>query len=59
LDGGLVALTIGADSAGAVDRQPMMGWSVIEVADSDAAARLVLDHPVISRGAIPQISEPV
>jgi len=54
------AITIGADIArDAVDRQPMMGWSVIEATDSDAAIRLMQDHPFISRGGTLQISEPV
>ena len=47
---------------GARDRvagQPFMGWSVIEAADSDAAVRLMQDHPFISRGGVMQISEPV
>jgi hypothetical protein len=54
------AMTIGAERVGdAVDQQPLMGWSVIEAVDSDAAVRLVRDHPFISRGGILQISEPV
>jgi len=36
-----------------------MGWSVIEAADRDAAARLLQDHPFISRGAVLRIIEPV
>lgn len=51
------ATTIDADGArGAVAGQPLMGWSVIEAADT---VRLVRDHPFISRGGILQISEPV
>jgi hypothetical protein len=38
---------------------PFMGWSVIEAEDSDAAIRLMEDHPFISRGGIVQLSEPV
>jgi hypothetical protein len=54
------ATTIGADTArNAVDRQPLMGWSVIEATDRHAAIRLVRDHPFISRGGMLQISEPV
>ena len=54
------AMTIGADGAqDAFAGQPLMGWSVIEAADSDAAVGLVQDHPFISRGGILQISEPV
>jgi hypothetical protein len=54
------AVTIGADSGGnAADRPPLMGWSVIEAADRDAAFRLMRDHPFISRGGILQINEPV
>jgi hypothetical protein len=54
------AMTIGP--AGVRDKiagQPLMGWSVLEAADSDAAVRLLQAHPFISRGAILQISEPV
>jgi len=36
-----------------------MGWSVLEAADSDAAVRLVRDHPFISRGGVVQICEPI
>jgi hypothetical protein len=54
------AITIGAGGArNAVAGEPLMGWSVIEAADSDAAVRLVHDHPFISRGGILQISEPM
>jgi hypothetical protein len=54
------ATTIGGDGArNAIAGQPLMGWSVIEAADSDAAIRLVQSHPFISRGGILQISEPV
>jgi hypothetical protein len=54
------AVTIGADGAlDAVDLQPLMGWSVIEAANRDAAVRLMRDHPFISRGGILQICEPV
>jgi hypothetical protein len=54
------AMTIGADAApDAADRQPMMGWSVIEAADRNAAIRLMREHPFISRGGMLQISEPV
>ena len=38
---------------------PFMGWSVIEAEDSNAAVRLMEDHPFISRGGILQLSEPV
>jgi len=38
---------------------PFMGWSVIEAEDSNAAVRLMQDHPFISRGGILQLSEPV
>jgi hypothetical protein len=54
------ALTV--TSEGAVDRTvpgPFMGWSIIEAADVDAAARLLHDHPFISRGGVLRISEPV
>ena len=54
------AMTIGADGVpDAIAGQPLMGWSVIEATDSDAAVRLVQGHPFISRGGILQISEPV
>jgi hypothetical protein len=36
-----------------------MGWSVIEAEDTNAAIRLMEDHPFISRGGILQLSEPV
>jgi hypothetical protein len=39
--------------------EPLMGWSVIEAADSEAAVRLVHDHPFISRGGVLEINEPV
>ena len=54
------AVTVTAHGAG--DRTvpgPFMGWSVIEAADSDAAARLLTDHPFISRGGVLRILEPV
>jgi hypothetical protein len=38
---------------------PFMGWSVIEAADGEAAARLLTDHPFISRGGVLRIIEPV
>jgi len=38
---------------------PFMGWSVIEAEHSNAAIRLMEDHPFISRGGILQLSEPV
>jgi hypothetical protein len=47
---------------GARDRTvpgPFMGWSVIGAPDSEAAARLLQDHPCISRGGVVRISEPV
>ena len=34
------------------------GWSVIEAADLNAAAKLVADHPFIGRGGVLQINEP-
>jgi hypothetical protein len=37
---------------------PINGWSVIEAADADEAARMLGDHPFISRGGVLQISEP-
>lgn len=37
---------------------PFNGWSVIEAADLDAAARLLKDHPFIGRGGALQINEP-
>ena len=47
---------------GARDRTvpaPFMGWSVIEAADSEAAAWVLQDHPFIGRGGVLRISEPV
>jgi hypothetical protein len=38
---------------------PFMGWSVIEAEDCEAAVRLVVDHPFLSRGGIVQLSEPI
>jgi len=38
--------------------EPFNGWSVIEAADLNAAAKLLADHPFIGRGGILQISEP-
>jgi len=37
---------------------PFNGWSVIEAANLDAAAKLVADHPFIGRGGLLQVSEP-
>ena len=37
---------------------PFNGWSVIEAADLNAAAKLLADHPFIGRGGVLQISEP-
>ena len=37
---------------------PFNGWSVIEAADLDAAAKLLADHPFIGRGGVLQINEP-
>jgi hypothetical protein len=54
------AVTVTRD--GARDRtasEPLMGWSVIEAADRDAAARLLQDHPFISRCGVLRIIEPV
>ena len=54
------AVTVTCDGPG--DRAvpgPFTGWSVIEAADSDAAARLLRDHPFISRGGVLRIIEPV
>ena len=34
------------------------GWSVIEAADLNGAAKLVADHPFIGRGGVLQLSEP-
>jgi hypothetical protein len=38
---------------------PFMGWSVIEAEDGKAAARLLEDHPILIRGGIVQLSEPI
>jgi hypothetical protein len=54
------AVTItGEGACGRSVPEPFMGWSVIEAADRDAAARLLRDHPFISRGAVLRIIEPV
>ncbi len=48
--------------AGLIDgapTDPMTGWSVIDAENADAAAKLVKDHPFISRGGLLQISEPI
>jgi hypothetical protein len=37
---------------------PFNGWSVVEAADMNAAAKLVADHPFIGRGGVLQINEP-
>jgi hypothetical protein len=53
-------LTIGAD--GVLDRspgEPLLGWSVLDAADRDAALHLVQHHPFLSLGATLQISDPV
>ena len=38
--------------------EPFNGWSVIEAANLNAAAKLLADHPFIGRGGILQINEP-
>ena len=38
---------------------PLMGWSVIEAEDGNAAVRLMVDHPFISRGGTLQLNEPI
>lgn len=38
---------------------PLMGWSVIEAVDRDAAVRLLRGHPFVSRGCTLQVSESV
>jgi hypothetical protein len=43
----------------AITRDPLMGWSVINVEDRDAALRLLQDHPLLALGAVLQINEPV
>jgi hypothetical protein len=43
---------------GAADGQ-VDGWSVVEAADMDEAARIIKDHPFIARGGSLQINEPV
>ncbi len=54
------AFTVSRDgTSGQTVPGPFMGWSVIEASDSDAAARLLQDHPFISRGGVLRISEPV
>ena len=37
---------------------PFNGWSVIEAADLNAAAKLLADHPFIGRGGVLQLNEP-
>ena len=37
---------------------PFNGWSVIDAADLNAAAKLLADHPFIGRGGVLQINEP-
>jgi len=37
---------------------PFNGWSVIEAADLDAAAKLLSDHPFIGRGGVLQVNAP-
>jgi hypothetical protein len=54
------AVTIGAD--GVHDRmpgEPLMGWSILEAANRDAAVMLVRDHPFLSAGGILQVSESI
>ncbi|HKD88443.1 MAG TPA: hypothetical protein VKB62_07940 [Streptosporangiaceae bacterium] len=53
-------LTIGAE--GVLDRipgEPLLGWSVLDAADRDAALQLVQHHPFLSLGGTLQISDPV
>jgi hypothetical protein len=55
-----VTLTVGAD--GVHDRvpdEPLLGWSVLEAADRDAALHLAQRHPFLSLGGTLQISDPV
>jgi hypothetical protein len=37
---------------------PVLGWSVIEAEDADAVARIIADHPFVSRGGSLQINRP-
>ncbi|MGO8957519.1 MAG: hypothetical protein ACLQFR_09150 [Streptosporangiaceae bacterium] len=56
----LASVTIGA--GGVRDQapgDPLMGWSVLEAADRDAAVRLAQDHPFLRLGGILQVSDPV
>jgi len=41
-----------------LDEGPVNGWSVIEAADLNAAAKLLADHPFIGRGGVLQLNEP-
>jgi len=54
------AMTVsGAGTADGFADGPFTGWSVIEAADTDAAAAVLGDHPFIGRGGVLQLSEPV
>lgn len=59
--GAPIAATRTVSSKGTQDGSadgPFNGWSVIEAADLNDAAKLVSDHPFIGRGGVLQISEP-
>jgi hypothetical protein len=38
---------------------PLMGWSLIDAMDREAAVRLLQDHPLLRLGALLQINEPI
>ncbi len=52
-----VTVSAGGTHAGRAEG-PFTGWSVIEAADADAAARLLDGHPFLGRGGVLQVSEP-
>lgn len=53
-------LTIGCDgNSDGWHEAPLLGWSVIEAADREEAARLARDHPLVGMGCVLRIHEPV
>jgi hypothetical protein len=49
----------GNGSHGGWAAPPFLGWSVIEAADRNEAARVMAEHPFVAMGCVLQISEPV
>ena len=56
-----IAATKTVSPSGAAEgraKGPVMGWSVLEADNAEAAVQLLSDHPFVSRGGSLQINEP-